>query len=107
MARRHFLGQLAAWPFAAFLPGVALAQQRFARLKMLLKSTWGSDDPTKAAFPYSHAYVLVEAGHEVQIFLLGEAVGVMRRSVAEAVTPVAWPRVADLLAQVAKLKVPI
>ena len=38
--------------------------------KILVKSAWGSDDPTKAAFPFLHANALAEAGHEVQIFLI-------------------------------------
>ena len=50
-------------------------------MKVLVKSAWGSDDPTKAAFPFLHANALAEAGHEVQIFLLGEAVNLMRRSI--------------------------
>ncbi len=37
-------------------------------LKVLFKSAWGSDDPTKAAFPFLHANAFVEAGHETQIF---------------------------------------
>jgi predicted peroxiredoxin len=37
--------------------------------RVLIKSAWGSDDPTKAAFPFLHANAFVEAGHEVQIFL--------------------------------------
>jgi hypothetical protein len=28
----------------------------------VLKSAWGSDDPTKAAFPFSHANALSENG---------------------------------------------
>jgi len=59
--------------------------------KVLVKSAWGSDDPTKAAFPFLHANALAEAGHEVQIFLLGEAVSLMRNPVANAVVPVGWP----------------
>jgi sulfur relay (sulfurtransferase) complex TusBCD TusD component (DsrE family) len=43
----------------------------------------------------------------VRIFLLGEAVGLMRRSVAEAVVPVGWPPVGELLGKVAARKVPI
>lgn len=105
MARRRFLAQLAGWPFAALFPAVAVAQPRAPRLKILLKSAWGSDDPTKAAFPFSHGHVLSEAGHEVRIFLLGEAVGLMRRSVAEAVTPVAWPRVSELLHRVSEREI--
>jgi predicted peroxiredoxin len=107
MARRRFLAQLAGWPLAALFPAVAVAHSRAPRLKILLKSAWGSDDPTKAAFPFSHGHVLSEAGHEVRIFLLGEAVGLMRRSVAEAVTPVAWPRVSELLHRVSERKIPI
>ena len=42
----------------------------------------GSDDPTKAAFPFLHGDVLSEADHDVQIFLLGEGVSLMRKSVA-------------------------
>ena len=37
----------------------------------------------------------------MQIFLLGEAVVLMRKVVAEAVTPVGWPKVAETLDKVA------
>jgi predicted peroxiredoxin len=106
-ARRRFLAHLAAWPLAAALPSLAYETKPGSRLKIMMKSAWGSDDPTKAAFPFSHAAALAEAGHEVQIFLLGEAVVLMRRVVAEAVTPVGWPRVSELLAKVAERKIPI
>jgi len=99
MARRRYLAQLAAWPLAALLPASAVAATRGAPLKILIKSVWGSDDPTKAAFPFSHGLALAEAGHQVQIYLLGEAVVLMRRSVAEATTPVGWPPVAEALGQ--------
>jgi len=107
MARRRFLAQLAAWPLAAAFPVAGLTSRGTVPLKIMLKSAWGSDDPTKAAFPFSHANALAEAGHQVQVFLLGEAVGLMRRSVAEAVVPVGWPRVAELLAKVMERKIPI
>lgn len=63
----------------------------------MIKSAWGSDDPTKAALPFLHANAFAEAGHEVHIFLLGEAVGLMRSCVAEAVVPVGWPPLAETL----------
>jgi predicted peroxiredoxin len=66
-------------------------------MKVLVKSAWGSDDPTKAAFPFLHANALAEAGHEVQIFLLGEAVSLLRDPVANAVIPVGWPPLAETL----------
>ncbi|HMH50142.1 MAG TPA: hypothetical protein VK548_07915 [Candidatus Acidoferrum sp.] len=62
--------------------------------KVLVKSAWGSD-PTKAAFAFLHGNALAEAGHEVQIFLRGEAVSLMRDPVARAVVPLAgrhWRR---------------
>ena len=65
--------------------------------KVLIKSAWGSDDPTKAAFAFLHGNALAEAGHEVQIFLLGEAVSIMRTPVANAIVPVGWPPLAETL----------
>jgi predicted peroxiredoxin len=75
--------------------------------KVLVKSAWGSDDPTKAAFPFLHANALAEAGHEVQIFLLGEGVSLMRDCVADAVVPVGWPPVAQTLAKTVELRIHI
>jgi hypothetical protein len=52
MARRAFLirmAQLAALPFLT--AGSASHGQSKKQLKILMKSAWGSDDPTKAAFP--------------------------------------------------------
>jgi predicted peroxiredoxin len=60
-------------------------------MKVLVKSAWGSDDPTKAAFAFLHANAFAEAGHEVQIFLLGEAVNVLKDEMINAITPVGWP----------------
>jgi predicted peroxiredoxin len=76
-------------------------------VKVLVKSAWGSDDPTKAAFPFLHANAFAEAGHEVQIFLLGEAVSLMRSTLAAAIVPVGWPPLAEVLARTKELQVPI
>ena len=73
MIRRLFLSrfaQLAALPLA--LTGGSLEGQAAHKpLKIMMKSAWGSDDPTKAAFPFLHGLALAEAGHEVQIFPAG------------------------------------
>lgn len=50
---------------------------------------------------------LAEAGHDVQIFLLGEAVTLMRTVVADAILPVGWPPLAQGLAGVVGHNVPI
>lgn len=76
-------------------------------MKVLVKSAWGSDDPTKAAFPFLHANALAEAGHEVQIFLLGEAVILMRDPVAKSVVPVGWPPLAETLDKTIALGIPL
>jgi predicted peroxiredoxin len=76
-------------------------------MKVLIKSAWGSADPTQAAFPFHHASAFAEAGHEVQIFLLGEAVSLMRSVVADSVVPVGWAPLGDALATVVARAVPI
>ena len=75
--------------------------------KVLIKSAWGSDDPTKAAFAFLHANALAEAGHDVQIFLLGEAVSIMRAPVANAIVPVGWPPLAEILQATIALEIRI
>lgn len=106
MIRRSFLRKLAGIPLvtvAAAVPATAGS----TKLKILIKSAWGSDDPTKAAFPFLHGEALSEAGHEVQIFLLGEAVSLMRKSVANAVVPVGWPPLSEVLSKVVARKMSI
>ena len=76
-------------------------------MKLLVKSAWGSADPTQAAFPFHHANAFAEAGHQVQIFLLGEAVSLMRSAVASSVVPVGWPPVSEALAKTIEHRVPI
>jgi predicted peroxiredoxin len=102
MARRDFLSRLSSIAALPLFLGRGFAEQSSTKpLKIMMKSAWGSDDPTKAAFPFLHGLALSEAGHEVQIFLLGEAVSLMRKSLASAVTPVGWPPLADTLDKVA------
>jgi predicted peroxiredoxin len=102
--RRKFLARLAALPFLALAAPKLAAQSSSKKLNIMMKSAWGSDDPTKAAFPFSHGLALAEAGHTVQIFLLGEATYLMKKAVAESVTPVGWPALAGVLEKVAANK---
>ncbi len=64
--RRSFLSRLAALPFFALGAADAAQAQTSTKkpLKIMMKSAWGSDDPTKAAFPFSHGLALAEAGHD-------------------------------------------
>jgi predicted peroxiredoxin len=104
MARRTFLAQLASLPFFAW---GAKAEESKKPLKIMMKSAWGPDDPTRAAFPFSHGLVLAEAGHDVQIFLLAEATSVLRKSMASAILPVGWPPLSETLAKVVAKQIPI
>ena len=109
MGRRLFLARLAK---LAALPLVVTGsrlegQASRKSLNIMMKSAWGSDDPTKAAFPFLHGFALSEAGHQVQFFLLGEAVSLMRKSLANAVTPVGWPPVGETLDKLAAKHVQI
>src|SRR5690242_267648 len=103
--RRSFLSSLLALPALAVT--AASQQPSPKKLNIMMKSAWGSDDPTKAAFPFLHGLALAEAGHEVQIFLLGEAVSLMRKSLASAVTPVGWPPLSETLDKVAAKNIQI
>jgi predicted peroxiredoxin len=107
MQRRGLFARLAALPIIAGGAGIAAAADQKKSLRIMMKSAWGSDDPTKAAFPFLHGHALAEAGHEVQIFLLGEAVSLMRLSVAKAVVPVGWPPLEETLQKVVAKKIQI
>src|SRR5262249_42422991 len=66
-------------------------------MKVLIKSAWGSDESTKACFPFLHANAFAEAGHQVQIFLLGEAVNLLKDELIRSVTPVGWPPLSEIM----------
>ena len=106
MIRRSFLKHLATLPLFATATSPAIGTSA-GKLKIMIKSAWGSDDPTKAAFPFLHGNALAEAGHSVQIFLLGEATSLMRASVAHAVVPVGWPPLFEALTKATANKIQI
>lgn len=108
MVRRRLLSQLACLPFFAL--GAVKAQETpktSKALKIMMKSAWGSDDPTRASFPFAHGLALADAGHEVQIFLTGEATYLMRKATANAVMPVGWPPLSETLEKVVAKHIPI
>jgi predicted peroxiredoxin len=48
----------------------------------MTKSAWGAADETRASFVFNHGLALASAGHEIQIFLLGDATVLTRKVVA-------------------------
>ena len=75
--------------------------------KILYLGTAGSDDPTRAGFPFLWALGARDAGHEAEIFLAGEAVYLMKSTVADAVLPVAMPAFKELIDEVVAQRVSI
>ena len=83
------------------------SEPRAARNRILVKSTWGSDDPTRSALAFLHGNALADGGHDVQIFLIGEAVSLMRKPVREAIVPVGWPPLREIIADTVVRGIPI
>jgi predicted peroxiredoxin len=104
MARRSFLAQLVGLPFLAL---GAKAEESKKPLKIMMKSAWGSDDPTRASFVFAHGLALADAGHDVQIFLTGEATYLMRKVTADAVMPIGWPPLSEMREKVVSKHIPV
>ncbi len=107
MERRQLFPWLAAVPFLGSRAAEAQTMPKTQKLKIMMKSAWGSDDPTRASFPFVHGLALAEAGHEVQIFLIGEATYLMRKETANAIYPVGWPPLKETLEKVVAKRIPI
>jgi predicted peroxiredoxin len=75
--------------------------------KILYLGTAGSDDPTRAGFPFQWAIGARDAGHDAEIFLAGEATYLMKKTVADAIVPVAMPAMRELIDEVLAQRVPI
>jgi hypothetical protein len=115
--RRTFLEkstQLAAGALAAGAVAAstseAHAQQPQApakKLNILMRSSWGTDDPTRASFVFSHGLALADAGHEVQIFLTAEATYLMRKATVDAVKPVGWPPLTETMGKILIKRIPV
>lgn len=74
---------------------------------ILYVGTAGSDDPTRAGFPFNFALGALEAGHRAEIFLAGEATYLMKDAVAHAIDPVGMPPLAEMLGKIVEHQVPI
>jgi len=75
--------------------------------RLVYLSTYGSDDPTRAALPFYLANGAIEAGHQAEIALTGEAVYLMRDDTVDAVQPVGWPSLRELFDKVVQSGVAI
>ena len=105
--RRGFLSRLLGLPALGLGAATAPPPGPAPKGKVLIKSAWGSADPTQASFPFHHANAFAAAGHPVQIFLLGEAVTLLRTAVAASIVPVGWPPLAEAMAKTLEHKIPV
>ena len=64
--------------------------------KLLYIGTAGTDDPTRATFPFIMAKGAIDAGHEAGIILMGEAATLIKDSIAEQVHGVGMPPLKEL-----------
>jgi hypothetical protein len=85
----------------------AQAEEKAPPQRFLLVGLCGSENPTRANFPFVWAAALREAGNEVRIELAGDGTVMMRTPVANSVTAVGWPPFSQALAKVIDLKIPI
>jgi predicted peroxiredoxin len=107
MERRRLFPWLAAVPLLASKLASGQEPQKSPKLKIMMKSAWGSDDPTRASFPFVHGLALADAGHDVQIFLVGEGTYTMRKTTVDAIIPVGWPPLRETMEKVLTKKIPI
>lgn len=77
------------------------------KLHILMRSSWGTDDPTRASFVFSHGLLLSDAGHDVQIFLTAEATYLMRKVTVDSVKPVGWPPLTETMTKIVARRIPV
>ena len=77
------------------------------KLHILMRSSWGTDEPTRASFVFSHGVALAEAGHDVQIFLTHDATYLMRKATVDVVKPIGWPPLSETMAKVVAKRIPV
>lgn len=75
--------------------------------KILAVTTHASDDPTKSSLAFITAVGAIEAGKEVAVALLGEAVYLLKSEVAKNVHGVGFPPLTDLIEKTVQGKVPV
>ena len=74
---------------------------------ILYSSSYGTDDPTRATIPFVSVTGAIDAGHEPQMVLLGEATYLMKDHLAEQIHGVGWPPLKDSMTKVIDHGVPI
>lgn len=56
--------------------------------------------PRAAPSVFAHALAFADAGHDVQVFLTGEATYLMRKTTVDAVKPIGWPPLSEMMEKI-------
>ena len=71
--------------------------------KLLYVGTCGTEDPTKATFPFLMAKGAIDAGHETGIILMGEAAPLIKDGIVEQVHGIGIAPLKELMAFVVEM----
>lgn len=75
--------------------------------KLLVHVTTGPDDPTRAALAFLVAKTAVAEGHDVSMFLAGDAVSLLRQETLDSVEGLGTGRVGEHFQAIAGAGVPV
>jgi uncharacterized protein involved in oxidation of intracellular sulfur len=75
--------------------------------RLLYVGTFGSDDPTRATLPILGASGALDKGYEPSIFVIGEAVTLMKDQVVDSMQGVGFPPLRQFVDKVHEHNVPI
>ena len=75
--------------------------------RILIISTHGSEDPTRAGLAFFLAKGSIEAGHHPEVILAGDASALARKVVSDSVVPVGLPPLKDLIQSALENNVPV
>lgn len=75
--------------------------------RLLFHSLTGSENPTRACFPFLQALANHKRGDEVEIALGGDAVVLIKTAVIDSVVPVGWPPLKETFEQLRSFNIPI
>ncbi|MHB8781733.1 MAG: hypothetical protein ACYC55_10180 [Candidatus Geothermincolia bacterium] len=82
-------------------------ERRLKMGKILYVGTYGTDEPTRASLPFLFSVGAMDGGHEPSIVLVGEAVYLLKRGIADSVQGVGYPPLRQLMDKVAAGNVPV
>ena len=76
-------------------------------MKFHVTGTSGSENPTKATLIFLHAKGAKEAGHDVSISLLGDAVVLLNPTIAKSIHGVGLPPLTELISYAKENGIPV